>query len=208
MISFFFRLSNLANRANQASYSTYPSQDGIEPNPDKNGYTVVPGADPEVGDGGGVQDPKAIHADNQPLYLNLQRQETLRPFGGGDDDPIAAALKPVENESLMRTGRLFGGLILDLKRKLPWFVSDFTDAFHIQTLASIIYIYLATITKAITFGGFLGDITNGLQGVLESFLGHALAGGLFCLLGGQPLTVLGCTGPVLIFEKILVDFSS
>ena len=90
-----------------------------------------------------------------------------------------------------------------------------------QTLASIIYIYLATVTKAITFGGFLGDITDGLQvrfmaifhiiqrefqGVLESFMGHLLAGGVFCLLGGQPLTVLGCTGPVLIFEKILVEF--
>ena len=32
-----------------------------------------------------------------------------------------------------------------------------------QTLASIIYIYLATVTKAITFGGFLSDITEGLQ---------------------------------------------
>lgn len=111
-----------------------------------------------------------------------------------------------ENEELIRTGRLFGGLILDVKRKLPWFKSDFVDALHIQTVASVIYIYLATITKAITFGGFLGDITAGQQGVLESFLAHALAGGMFCLLGGQPLTVLGCTGPVLIFEKILVDF--
>ena len=33
----------------------------------------------------------------------------------------------------------------------------------LQTLASIIYIYLATVTKAITFGGFLSDITEGLQ---------------------------------------------
>lgn len=41
---------------------------------------------------------------------------------------------------------------------------------------------------------------------MESFLGHLLAGGIFCLLAGQPLTVLGCTGPVLIFEKILVNF--
>eukprot|EP00092_Neocalanus_flemingeri_P037562 GFUD01040897.1.p1 GENE.GFUD01040897.1~~GFUD01040897.1.p1 ORF type:complete len:877 (+),score=230.71 GFUD01040897.1:117-2747(+) len=111
-----------------------------------------------------------------------------------------------EDDSLQFTGRLFGGLMADVRRKLPWYVSDFTDAFHIQTLASIIYIYLATVTKAITFGGFLGDITDGLQGVLESFLGHLLAGGVFCLLGGQPLTVLGCTGPVLIFEKILVEF--
>jgi len=111
-----------------------------------------------------------------------------------------------EDDSLQFTGRLFGGLMADIRRKLPFYVSDFTDAFHIQTLASIIYIYLATVTKAITFGGFLGDITEGLQGVLESFMGHLLAGGVFCLLGGQPLTVLGCTGPVLIFEKILVEF--
>jgi len=111
-----------------------------------------------------------------------------------------------DDDGLQFTGRLFGGLVQDVKRKLPWFVSDFKDAFHIQTLASIIYIYLATVTKAITFGGFLGDITQGMQGVLESFLGHLLAGGVFCLLAGQPLTVLGCTGPVLIFEKILVDF--
>ena len=110
----------MANRANQATYSPYPSQDGTDPNPDKNGYSIVPGADPELGGvpgpvdgggggGGGYQDPKAIHADNQPLYLVLQRQET-RPFGagGGDDDPIAAALKPVDNEALTRTGRLFG----------------------------------------------------------------------------------------------------
>ena len=44
------------------------------------------------------------------------------------------------------------------------------------------------------------------EGVLESFMGHLLAGGAFCLLGGQPLTVLGCTGPVLIFEKILMNY--
>ena len=38
-----------------------------------------------------------------------------------------------------------------------------TNFAFIKTLASIIYIYLATVTKAITFGGFLGDITDGLQ---------------------------------------------
>ena len=109
-------------------------------------------------------------------------------------------------EELQFTGRLFGGLVADIRRKLPWYRSDFTDALNIQTLASIIYIYLATVTKAITFGGFLSDITEGRQGVLESFLGHLIAGGMFCMFGGQPLTVLGCTGPVLIFEKILVHF--
>ena len=93
----------------------------------------------------------------------------------------------------------------DIKRKRKWYISDFRDALHMQSLATIMYIYLATITKAITFGGFLSDITDRQQGVMEAFLGHALAGGVFCLLGGQPLTVLGCTGPVLIFESILVS---
>ena len=125
----------------------------------------------------------------------------------GDEEPDEELEQEDEKEdmTLKRTGRIFGGLVADVKRKLPWYKSDFTDAFAAQTVASIIYIYLATVTKAITFGGFLGDITDGVQGVLEAFLGHALAGGFFCLLGGQPLTVLGCTGPVLIFEKILVD---
>jgi len=123
-----------------------------------------------------------------------------------DEDTFLMTGKEEEEDGLQFTGRLFGGLMDDIRRKAPWYVSDFTDALNIQTIASIIYIYLATVTKAITFGGFLSDITEGLQGVLESFLGHLLAGGIFCLFGGQPLTVLGCTGPVLIFEKILVHF--
>ena len=47
-----------------------------------------------------------------------------------------------------------------------------TNFAFIKTLASIIYIYLATVTKAITFGGFLGDITDGLQVWLD--INHCL----------------------------------
>lgn len=46
-----------------------------------------------------------------------------------------------------------------------------------------------------------------MQGVLESFLGTAIAGGVFCLLAGQPLTILSSTGPVLVFERLLFNFS-
>ena len=45
------------------------------------------------------------------------------------------------------------------------------------------------------------------QGVMESFLGTALAGTVFCVFGGQPLIILSSTGPILIFEKLLYDFS-
>uniref|UniRef100_A0A8C7WBV0 Anion exchange protein n=1 Tax=Oncorhynchus mykiss TaxID=8022 RepID=A0A8C7WBV0_ONCMY len=110
-------------------------------------------------------------------------------------------------EELMNTGKFCGGLILDIKRKLPFFASDFYDAIHIQSLSAILFIYLGTVTNAITFGGLLGDATENMQGVLESFLGTALTGAIFCLLGGQPLTILSSTGPVLVFERLLFNFS-
>lgn len=63
--------------------------------------------------------------------------------------------------------RFCGGLLLDLKRKAPFFISDFTDAFHIQALSAILFIYLGTVTNAITFGGLLGDATENMQVGLE-----------------------------------------
>ncbi|XP_038641226.1 electrogenic sodium bicarbonate cotransporter 4 isoform X2 [Scyliorhinus canicula] len=126
--------------------------------------------------------------------------------GGGSDDEEMPAPHEL-GEELMWTGRFCGGLILDIKRKLPWMPSDFYEAFHIQSVSTILFIYLGCITNAITFGGLLGDATENYQGVIESFLGTAFTGTVFCLFGGQPLTILSSTGPILIFEKLLFDFS-
>ncbi|XP_068191179.1 electrogenic sodium bicarbonate cotransporter 1-like isoform X2 [Antennarius striatus] len=110
-------------------------------------------------------------------------------------------------EELQCTRKFCGGLVLDVKRKLPFFASDFYDALHIQALSTILFIYLGTVTNAITFGGLLGDATENMQGVLESFVGTALTGTVFCMLAGQPLTILSSTGPVLVFERLLFNFS-
>uniref|UniRef100_A0A452GPJ5 Anion exchange protein n=1 Tax=Gopherus agassizii TaxID=38772 RepID=A0A452GPJ5_9SAUR len=122
------------------------------------------------------------------------------------DDRHIHGHQPV-SEELQRTGRLFGGLVKDIRRKAPWYWSDFYDALNIQCFSAILYIYLATVTNAITFGGMLGDATDNMQGVLESFLGTAIAGAVFCLFAGQPLTILSSTGPVLVFERLLFSFS-
>ncbi|XP_062307168.1 solute carrier family 4 member 4a isoform X3 [Osmerus eperlanus] len=125
------------------------------------------------------------------------------PYDGGPGGGGGHAV----GDELKKTGRLFGGLMLDIKRKAPFFASDFYDVFHIQALSAILFIYLGTVTNAITFGGLLGDATDNMQGVLESFLGTAVSGGVFCLLAGQPLTILSSTGPVLVFERLLFNFS-
>uniref|UniRef100_A0A8C3UHS4 Anion exchange protein n=1 Tax=Catharus ustulatus TaxID=91951 RepID=A0A8C3UHS4_CATUS len=120
---------------------------------------------------------------------------------------LLQGLAGVPLSELERTGRLFGGLLRDIRRKAPWYGSDFSDALHPQCLSAVLYIYLATVTNAITFGGMLGDATANMQGVLESFLGTAFAGFIFCLFSGQPLTILSSTGPVLVFERLLFSFS-
>ncbi|XP_066449112.1 electrogenic sodium bicarbonate cotransporter 4 [Eleutherodactylus coqui] len=126
--------------------------------------------------------------------------------GGGSEDGELPGAHQV-GEELSWTGRFCGGLYLDIKRKLPWFLSDFYEAFHIQSISAILFIYLGCITNAITFGGLLGDATDNYQGVMESFLGTAMTGSVFCLFAGQPLIILSSTGPILIFEKLLFDFS-
>ncbi|XP_054248230.1 electrogenic sodium bicarbonate cotransporter 1 isoform X3 [Indicator indicator] len=140
---------------------------------------------------------KNMYSGGENLQMNGDTPHDGGHGGGGHGDC----------EELQRTGRFCGGLIKDIKRKAPFFASDFLDALNIQALSAILFIYLATVTNAITFGGLLGDATENMQGVLESFLGTAVTGAIFCLFAGQPLTILSSTGPVLVFERLLFNFS-
>uniref|UniRef100_A0A8C4HCD3 Anion exchange protein n=1 Tax=Dicentrarchus labrax TaxID=13489 RepID=A0A8C4HCD3_DICLA len=107
---------------------------------------------------------------------------------------------------LQRTGRWFGGLFLDIKRKAPHYLSDYTDALSLQCVASFLFLYCACMSPVITFGGLLGEATEGRISAIESLFGASLTGIAYSLFAGQPLTILGSTGPVLVFEKILFKF--
>ncbi|KAM7380587.1 hypothetical protein PAMP_003874 [Pampus punctatissimus] len=117
---------------------------------------------------------------------------------------------------LQRTGKWFGGLFLDIKRKAPHYLSDYTDAFSLQCVASFLFLYCACMSPVITFGGLLGEATEGrivkpllfalFMSAIESLFGASLTGIAYSLFAGQPLTILGSTGPVLVFEKILFKF--
>ncbi|XP_010863422.1 sodium bicarbonate cotransporter 3 isoform X3 [Esox lucius] len=109
---------------------------------------------------------------------------------------------------LQRTGKIFGGLVLDLRRKAPFLWSDIRDALSLQCLASVLFLYCACMSPVITFGGLLGEATKGNISAIESLFGASLTGVAFSMFAGQPLTILGSTGPVLVFEKILFKFCS
>ncbi|KAM8974553.1 anion exchange protein 4 [Pelodytes ibericus] len=154
-----------------------------------------------------IQPPKFLPSP-QRRKLNLLR-ESMTHYNGNmlhPEDKLAHG-HPYVGEELKRTGRIFGGLVKDIRRKALWYWSDFYDALNIQCFSTILFIYLATATNAITFGGMLGDATDNMLGVFENFLGTAITGAIFCLFSGQPLTILSSTGPVLVFERLLYSFS-
>ncbi|XP_059583582.1 anion exchange protein 3 isoform X2 [Alligator mississippiensis] len=111
-----------------------------------------------------------------------------------------------EDDPLRRTGIFFGGLVRDIKRRYPKYLSDIRDALHSQCLAAVLFIYFAALSPAITFGGLLGEKTEGLMGVSELIISTSVLGILFSLLGAQPLLVIGFSGPLLVFEEAFYKF--
>lgn len=96
---------------------------------------------------------------------------------------------------------MFFGIPLDFS-----YLSDFKDGLAVQCVASFIFIYFACLTPIITFGGLLGDATENRIAAIESLVSGLIVGVTYGFLSGQPLTILGSTGPILVFETILFDF--
>lgn len=107
---------------------------------------------------------------------------------------------------LEKTHKWWGGLRNDLKRRLPMYKSDITDGLNSQTLAATIFMYFACLSTAITFGGLASEKTGNLIGISETLLSTALCGIIFHTISGQPLGIIGTTGPLLLFDEALINF--
>ena len=144
----------------------------------------------------GANDPMQVLATYQ-LYLEYveappdERRPSLAPTYPG--------VAPLE------TG-FAAGLIADVRRKLPFYPSDIIDGLNIKGLATILFLFFACLAPSIAFGGLLAFLTNGEIGTVEAILATAIGGVVYALFSGQPLTLLGSTGPVTIFLAILYVF--
>ncbi|KAB5577288.1 hypothetical protein PHYPO_G00208170 [Pangasianodon hypophthalmus] len=112
----------------------------------------------------------------------------------------------LEVDPLKRSGIPFGGLIHDIRRRYPHYISDLKDAVDTQCIAAVIFIYFAALSPTITFGGLLGEKTQGMMGVSELIISTSAVGVLFSLLAGQPLLIIGFSGPLLVFEEAFYKF--
>ncbi len=101
------------------------------------------------------------------------------------------------------TGRFGGGLMADIRRRAPHYASDFYQGLHLKVLGSSLFMYFACLANAIAFGLLTAVVTHGEIGIPEMLVVTAVGGVAFALLSGQPLTILGGTGPIVIFTGLL-----
>ncbi|XP_035235748.1 sodium bicarbonate cotransporter 3 isoform X6 [Anguilla anguilla] len=154
----------------------------------------------------GEWDPKIRIEPPKNVPSQEKRKMPLQPNGSASASEMVKEEEHQAGPELQRTGRFCGGLVQDVRRKIPFYLSDIRDALSLQCLASILFLYCACMSPVITFGGLLGEATKGNISAIESLFGASLTGVAFSLFAGQPLTILGSTGPVLVFEKILFKF--
>ena len=113
-----------------------------------------------------------------------------------------------QTNPLVRSPHLFGGLVNDIKQRSKWYWSDIKDGFSSQVFAAAVFIYFASLSGAIAFGGLLGEKTGNLIGISETLVLSSLAALIFALFSGSPLIITGVTGPLLLYDESLFGICS
>jgi hypothetical protein len=162
-------------------------------------------------------------AIEEKLKKPLSSEEEKKLLAAAEDDEK----KPPIDDPLRKTGRFWGGMINDLKRRLPMYKSDIKDGLNSETLAATLFLYFAGLatgrwrwhswvnlnckwnccfSTAITFGALIGSKTRNLVGISETLVSACFVGVIFHALASQPLVFVGTTGPLILFDDALMQF--
>ena len=167
----------------------------------------------------GPPEAAAGHLDTLTTIARLMADEEFRYEAGGAKhqqqllsalDHYAERTSPAEktevkevSDGLSYSGRLFGGIKQDFARRRPYYLGDFLEGLHSKCAGSTLFLFFACLAPAVTFGGVMAVQTGGQIGAIEMIVASAFCGVVYALLSGQPLIILGGTGPLLVFTAIL-----
>ena len=101
--------------------------------------------------------------------------------------------------------RLFKGMINDICRRAPYYWSDWKDAWDYRVIPSTVYMFFANILPALAFSLDMFTKTKMSYGVNEVLLASVLGSFVFAIFAAQPLTIVGVTGPITVFNYTVYD---
>uniref|UniRef100_A0A3Q3Q4Q7 Bicarbonate transporter-like transmembrane domain-containing protein n=1 Tax=Monopterus albus TaxID=43700 RepID=A0A3Q3Q4Q7_MONAL len=117
---------------------------------------------------------------------------------------ILAPLKMCKD--FFKAGR---GIYEDLRRRLPFYASDFTDGIVgsnktlLKYMTTAIFLYIAILLPAIAFGSLNDETTRGEIDVRKTIIGQSIGGVVYSLFAGSPLVIPLTTAPLAIFISVI-----
>ncbi|KAM7216254.1 boron transporter 1 [Rhypophila decipiens] len=130
--------------------------------------------------------------------LELGRRETKASYSYSD-------LQGWRRWRALRPGR---GIYHDIRRRPPYYWSDISDAWTYRTIASTIRMYFVNLLPAIAYTLGMYRRTGEFFGINEALFSSALAAIIFSVLSCQPLTIVGVTGLISLFNFTIYDIIS
>lgn len=103
---------------------------------------------------------------------------------------------------------LCAGVVEDINSRIHLYLKDFDNIWNLKVSASILFMFFTSIGPAITFANLLQKETQGEIGAVEVMLSSAISGIIMSLFAGQPLVIVGVTGPVSILTISIYSMSS
>lgn len=100
---------------------------------------------------------------------------------------------------------LFRGMMNDVRRRVPYYGSDWLDAWDYRVVPATVYMYFANILPALAFSLDMFSKTGSNYGVNEVLLASVLGSLVFALFAAQPLVIVGVTGPITVFNYTVYD---
>lgn len=121
------------------------------------------------------------------------------------DDTSKLKIAPEYKHWIHRIPQIGKGIYMDLCDRLPYYRQDWLDAWDYRVIPSLMETYFNNLLPAIAFAQDMFDRTDNSYGVNEVLLSSALGGIVFGVLSGQPLCIVGVTGPISIFHYTVYD---
>ncbi|RXK37225.1 anion transporter [Tremella mesenterica] len=141
-----------------------------------------------------------------PIYTHSHRLDSSIDREYAPDAELTNSHRqgPTRTTSPWSISNIGSGIRKDISSRLPYYLSDWTDAWNYRVIPSTAFIFFANILPGLAFSLDLIE-TTGEYGVQEVLLSSFMAAFVFSVLGGQPLLISGVTGPITVFNKTIYD---
>ncbi|XP_048388799.2 sodium bicarbonate transporter-like protein 11 isoform X2 [Stegostoma tigrinum] len=114
--------------------------------------------------------------------------------------------KPPQANDFLRIGK---GMMEDLRRRLPLYLSDYTDGIIGKNksirkyITTILFLYCICLLPTIAFGSLNAENTRGSIDVQKTILAQCIGGVVYAVFAGQPMGIVLTTAPLALYIHVI-----